>query len=355
MNSLKKISLICISTIILVNFSNAQVVLYKLGTHPFYHSSISSIANLKYMIKQSEDSIKRGFELASIQNIYNDFTEQFEKAEIVKINLKMYTEFDWMLARRYGKGPILISFDITWVGKNPIEVYQFHIDSGGKRYTFVVPLICGNLSLRGITNVPIIIKPQLNITENIIMEDNEIKSESLIPAPIIIKKSLKQKDDNFELSNVLSMNRESAIKINFLTDAGYFHQFDPARYSFVRAGIEKLVNDQLSIIGLVGIAPIIIDSEGKSAFIADLLLEYKLNKSYLDFGIGSWTTNGDENKKSENNQLDIIISIGTMFAGEKEKFNVSIFLEARNGIKEINSISNMSSYGRWGGGLRFRF
>ena len=44
-----------------------------------------------------------------------------------------------------------------------------------------------------------------------------------------------------------------------------------------------------------------------------------------------------------------------MIFGEKDEFNISLFIEARNGIEEIDSISTMSSFGRWGGGLRFRF
>ena len=72
-------------------------------------------------------------------------------------------------------------------------------------------------------------------------------------------------------------------------------------------------------------------------------------------GIGGWITDGNKNNETENSQIDIITALETMIFGEKDKFNVSLFIEVRQGINELNDMHTVKSFGRYGGGLRSRF
>ncbi len=361
MKIFKKISIVAI--FLFSTATNAQVILTQLGHHPFSQPQLTSISDLRNMIEANKNDIKEGLVLAGLPEIYEPLMEQLPIAEIKKVYYEDGTEFDWMFHRKKGMGQVLIAKDVTWINKESIEAYQFYIDAGEKRYTFAVPLICSNLSLRGVTKAPIaIIPPVSEIKKEIVAVEQEMieVEEVVVPEPatqpIPVFAEPEMKIETQQINPALAATKATTeSKLKLLADLGYLHQFDPAYHLLARIGAEIPLNDKFSLLGLIGAAPLIKESEGKDAYVMDFLVEYKFAETFFDVGVGGWKTDGDENKKSENSQLDIILVLGTKIFGETDGFNVSLFVEARNGIDEIDSYSTMSSFGRWGGGLRFRF
>ena len=93
-------------------------------------------------------------------------------------------------------------------------------------------------------------------------------------------------------------------------------------------------------------------STEKTAFLADLLLNYRWEKLFLAGGIGAWLTGGDSDLDTEDNDLDLIVELGYQIYEKPEKFKLSGFIEARSAVDEI---SDFDLYGRVGAGLRFTF
>src|SRR4030067_1769187 len=60
-------------------------------------------------------------------------------------------KFHWMLFRAQGK--VKVAQDIEWAGKAPLDVFAFTVEKDYKAYEFVMPRPCGNISLRGITDL----------------------------------------------------------------------------------------------------------------------------------------------------------------------------------------------------------
>ena len=143
--------------------------------------------------------------------------------------------------------------------------------------------------------------------------------------------------------------------LNILADIGYLHQFDPGHFLFDRVGAECNMSDNISLLGLVGIAPHISGTDGVNAFLFDVLGEYKFGKSFANLGVGGWVTKGDDDIPMENTDLDLIIALGTRLVGAPSGFNISLLFETRQGLGEIGSIHEIRSFGRYGLGLRFRF
>ena len=102
----------------------------------------------------------------------------------------------------------------------------------------------------------------------------------------------------------------AALPIGWLLDAGYHYQADPAHYLFVRGGRQYPLDENLSLIGMLGVAPKIEGDDGKTAFLADLLLSYSWDKLFLAGGIGAWLTGGDSDLDTEDNDLDLIVELG---------------------------------------------
>lgn len=345
-----------VSTVLLSQTVNAQIILTKLGNHPFHQPSLNSISDLLNMVKENQNDIKEGFNKNGISEVFDDFIVKLYSVEINKVKLKNGTRFEWMLYRKKGVGPLLIANDIIWINETPIIAFQFHIDSNGRRYNFAVPLICSNISLRGVTGLPVIsTKPE---KEKIVIKPEAKKAVDVKPTftskPTDVV-TLKTKVIKRGISPAAEPPTSAILGLNVLADLGYLHQFDPGEYLLVRLGLEKMINDNFSILCLVGTTLHLNGTDGKTAFIVDLIGDYTFSKSFIDIGIGGWITDGYKNNEAENSQIDIIAALGTMIFGEKDNFNVSLFIEARQGINELNDMHTVKSFGRYGGGLRFRF
>src|SRR5262249_24951174 len=64
----------------------------------------------------------------------------------------------WMAIKRAGRPAILQN--VRWTGRQSFDAWQFTVTASGMTYTFVVPKICGNLSL-----LSAVAAPQPRITE----------------------------------------------------------------------------------------------------------------------------------------------------------------------------------------------
>ena len=161
--------------------------------------------------------------------------------------------------------------------------------------------------------------------------------------------------------------------LDLIADLGYFRQSDPADYLFGRVGIDfKLFpndpeRENISLLTMIGVAPKIGGSDGDSAFLLDVIAQYDWLQSFdswsfshyrlslptlrgfTGLGLGGWFTSGDVENDSEDSDLDIIANIGVKLPNNPD---ISVFLEMRNAIDELDDISE---YGRFGAGVRFRF
>ena len=154
---------------------------------------------------------------------------------------------------------------------------------------------------------------------------------------------------------------ECIYPVRFVADMGYLRLSDPADFGFGRIGVEYAFNQRLSFLGMIGGAAKADGSDGDDAWLIDFMLQYNMffmqvadrwNPVFLGFGLGGWMSDGDDDIASEDSDIDIIAQIGTQVYGHPDSFNTSVFFEARSGIDETDELSK---YGRFGAGLRFRF
>ncbi|MCJ7801651.1 MAG: hypothetical protein MUP82_04760 [Candidatus Marinimicrobia bacterium] len=186
MKIFKYLSFVAVVIFLFLQSANAQAVITSLGNHPFYHTSLKSTDDLLKMVKQNESDIQTGFTEAGMSKVFDDFIDQLPNAEIKKVEIKDGSNFEWMFGRKDGKGPIRLAKNVTWVNNSSFSAFQFHIDSNEKRYTFIVPLVCGNLTLSGVTNAPIVIPPVVEVAAPIVEKPKEpiISEKKIAPAVV---------------------------------------------------------------------------------------------------------------------------------------------------------------------------
>jgi len=130
----------------------AEEKVIRLGQHPFYKSKDLQPADLKIIAIEKAGEVKQGFENAGYPELVYAFLEQIQKTDIQTIQLIPGDRLQWMLFKRGKK--VEVKKDVVWAGKTAITAYHFTIFREGKLYEFIVPKICGNISLKSVSDVP---------------------------------------------------------------------------------------------------------------------------------------------------------------------------------------------------------
>lgn len=131
----------------------AEEKVTQLGLHPFYKSRNLQPADLKVIALDRAGDVKMGFEETGNGDLVFAFLEQIQKADIQTVEVNPGDSLQWMMFKRGRK--VLVKRDVIWAGKKPITAYNFTIFRDGKLFEFIVPKICGNISLKNITEVPV--------------------------------------------------------------------------------------------------------------------------------------------------------------------------------------------------------
>lgn len=388
--------------------AQAATTLMQIGRSPFHQPPLTSVDDLLAMIQAKQEEVKKGFALAGRSDLYAPFMEQITESQIESVEFQKGSTFEWMFYKKKGKGNVRVVKDVTWGNETTFTGFKFDIDKDGNRYTFAVPYGCGNIALIGMSKIPavavvpapapvstpqnqpptcgvtvtpvealcgattivdasnstdsdgsitqmsvVVVDAQGQVVSEQVVDSTTLVTEIAMPCGVnTVKVTVTDNDGESATSAQCNVNVSGSSRTRFIADVGYYRQFDPAHHLFGRVGLEYKLNEDFSILGMVGGAPHIDGTDGKSAFIADLLGEYSFSRYFIDFGIGGWITDGDDDIDAEDSQLDLIAAFGARVYGEPESFNASLFAEVRSGVDELDELVD---YGRFGFGVRFRF
>ena len=386
--------------LVLAGLSHAATNLNEIGRSPFHQPPLTSVEEMQAMFKEKQKDIQKAFIMAGEPELFEAFFVHAPQADVKTVQFQKGSRFAWMAFKaNKGNGPVRIAKDVTWVNEQPFPGYTFSIDKDDTRYTFAVPLGCGNLSLVDKSTVPITATPanqspkcemevtpitgycgeQLTIdasrstdpdgdvtkmSVSFVDEKGQVVSEQVIEGSELITQTTLPCGTSTLTVTVTDNDNMSATspeckvavtgnsRVRILADLGYYRQFDPGDYLFGRVGLEYKINQDFSVLGFIGGAPHIKGSDGASAFMIDLLGEYTFSRYFINLGVGGWISDGDNDIDAEDTQLDVIAAVGARIYGKPDKFNTSIFVEARSGVDEMDE---MAKYGRFGVGLRCRF
>jgi hypothetical protein len=135
----------------------------RLGQHPFYKDKDIQPGDLKVIAVDKAGDVKMGFEEAGNGELVFAFLEQIQQADVQSTELKPGDTMEWMLFKEGKK--VKVKKDVVYDGKKPVPAYTFIIFREGKTYEFIVPKICGNISLKNTREIPAPVCT-LNVTPN---------------------------------------------------------------------------------------------------------------------------------------------------------------------------------------------
>jgi hypothetical protein len=357
----------------LVSSASAATTLKKLARSPFYRPGVTSPADLATLVKNRTADLKTGFEKAGNPELYPAFVEQFPKATKTPVKVAPGETFVWMLFLKKKNNRVAVLKDVTWAGAAPFDAFSFDIDANGKRYAFLVPNVCGNVTLKNITAIP---PPPAPVAAPVPPPPPPapvkapapppappappapvaapappppppapVKSPAPPPAPVAAPAPPPPPPP--PPAPVAAPVPPPAAKplSGFIMDVGLSREPDPANYVFARVGYELPLAGKLYLMGLVGGYVRWMGDDGESAFTADAMLDYHwMNKVALGLGAGYWSGN--------DGQLDLLANVEYLVWGPPNSMNCSFFLEAR---LPADNLDESDKFGRFGVGMRTRF
>lgn len=300
------------------NIAHAETELKVLGTSPFSQSELKSVDDLRQMVESLRSELKIGFERVGAADLFEGFVTQVNQGDIDTIEVQPGQKMQWMLFR--SAKAVKVITDLVWAGDKPFTAYHLEVDKSGTRYSFIIPVTCGNVALVQASTAPASAPAPAPVAA---------PQETVTPAP--------------PASPPVAVE---PYKGHFVADIGAMYMDEPVTYLPVRVGYDYRFSDNFSLLGLVGYAPVIHGKGGidDGAIMADLLGVFRFGRMFLGAGVGYWHSDLSEHG-------DGIAELGYIIFGEPDEQNVSLFVEGRSAFDEFDHLEK----GRIGAGLRFQF
>jgi len=199
-----------------------------------------------------------------------------------------------------------------------------------------------------------IVSVKLTLTNR---SDNTVEELVLSKTPFIYEAKMKKAGD-YEIRATVKDDRGDettskncvvdvkALKRGFFVgDVGVLKQFDPATWLPIKVGYMYKIEENLTITGLVGPAPLVSGDDDRPATIGDVILSYYPSNLFIGGGAGVFYT-------SKKTRADLILDAGYQFTHNDNGPNISIYIQGRSAVDQFD---NISKYGRLGAGLRIHF
>jgi len=100
---------------------------------------------MKILVDRYSSDIEKGFGMAGYSDVYQPFMEQVKQSAFEERQLAVGERMEWMLFR--SQGTIKLVRDLEWAGADPLPSISFTVVSENKKYEFIMPKTCGNISL----------------------------------------------------------------------------------------------------------------------------------------------------------------------------------------------------------------
>lgn len=152
MKKLYLVALLAIVFMVVAGSAHAQTEVVRFGDNPFCKQSIQDAAAFRQMVEVRKADLAEGFVKAGYSDLYGIFMASIDDVDIQEHTMQPGDKAYWMLFGTQAK--VYVAEDMVYTGKEPVPALKFNVEHDRKLYTFVVPKVCGNISLVGIEDIP---------------------------------------------------------------------------------------------------------------------------------------------------------------------------------------------------------
>jgi len=121
-----------------------ETQILRLGTSERFSMPMRNTDQLHTMVNRNREHFTTVLSLAGLSGISGQLMDVLA-GPVTETTIQPGTHMEWMAMKRAGKPRIVQN--IRWSGRQPFDAWQFTLTDGGYTYTFLVPKVCGNLTL----------------------------------------------------------------------------------------------------------------------------------------------------------------------------------------------------------------
>jgi hypothetical protein len=238
----------------------------RLGQHPFYKDKDIQPGDLKVIAVDKAGDVKMGFEEAGNGDLVYAFLEQIQSADIQMTELKPGDTMEWMLFKEGRK--VKVKKDVVYDGKKPIPAYTFVIFRDGKTYEFIVPKICGNISLKNTMEIP---PPlcTLNVTPNEVEVGKPVTID-MCASQNVMKSVVEIKDASGAVVKTLELTTENCSAEITLDKAGEYTVMAVSEGQYaVKSNPCEVLLKVLEPVIIAPIAPVVVAKKNPLHFLVE--------------------------------------------------------------------------------------
>ena len=127
------------------DYQSKEIPVKILGGSTRFSKPMRNVDDLHSMVSANRDQISRVLTMAGLSNVSTKVLDALIVGNMTDATIAPGTHMEWMALKRSGT-PALLQ-NVRWAGRQSFEAFQFSVVAAGYTYTFVVPKVCGNLSL----------------------------------------------------------------------------------------------------------------------------------------------------------------------------------------------------------------
>jgi hypothetical protein len=278
-----------------------------------------------------------------------------EVGVIVECDVQPVQTMQWMAHRPRGAEPALLH-NIRWAGARPFKAYLLRVTDGDRTYTFVVPKICGNVSLmhmeerpRAVVSAPaVFVSPLPQAPPAVVAPVAEAPPPP--PAPAVVQTGVP--------ISTMAVVRSTPFFVDGLFGKerrvrpldGGFEAGQCSPLAGVKLGVAKRFSNDWEIGGAVGAAISLVSNDDKvreNAFFVEIEAnEFVGHGLLLGAGLSLWDVT-----HSDTFAPAAMVHLGLPVA-PNARFPVDFLVEGRALLDSLDDLGN--NYQFWGG-LRVRF
>ena len=117
----------------------------RLGTSQRFSMPMHTVDDLHAMVNKNRAQFNQVLSLAGLPEISSQVLDTLTTGTVTVTSIQPGTHMEWMAMKRGGT-PAVVK-NIRWGGRAPFDAWQFDLTANGYTYTFLVPKVCGNLTL----------------------------------------------------------------------------------------------------------------------------------------------------------------------------------------------------------------
>jgi hypothetical protein len=125
-------------------YPTKETQILRLGTSERFSMPMRNVDQLHTMVNRNREHFTTVLSMAGLSGISGQVFDALA-GPVTETTIQPGTHMEWMAMKRAGKPRIVQN--IRWSGRQTFEAWQFTLTDGGYTYTFLVPKVCGNLTL----------------------------------------------------------------------------------------------------------------------------------------------------------------------------------------------------------------